>query len=222
MYIFNRKVDFLLWKMRQLVLPVFSSLTPSVCCSVFPLSEIITLSTLPASGPQLRHGFYMSEGSVLTAGLLSFHARGQDFLLSGFYWKGWRVLYFWTHSCWRMSACCLYTWKIPWLGLLFLVHTHSLGSFLFHRLMVLTWLWRVLRPHLLPPSIQGKFFDSYFWLFSLLDLLDFLFWEASYGLFHHLCLRIHHISFECVRWCFSIFSCVYWSDLRVFLAVYSV
>lgn len=158
MYIFNRKVDFLLWKMRQLVLPLFPSLTPSVCCSVFPLSEIITLSTLPASGPQLRHGFYMSEGSVLTAGLLSSHARGQDFLLSGFYWKGWRVLYFWTHSCWRMSACCLYTWKIPWLGLLFLVHTHSLGSFLFHCLMVLNMALESTEARFTPSFNSGKIF----------------------------------------------------------------
>lgn len=62
-----------------------------------------------------------------------------------------------------------------------------------------TWLWRVLRSYLL---LQFReIFLIYVYEFFLLHLLDFLFQETN-SLFHRLC---HHISFESLRWCFSIF-----------------
>lgn len=115
--------------------------------------------------------------------------------------------YILTRSWLRISACCPYTWKRPWLGVLFLGYPHSLRSFsegidiLFHHLQILNMALKNTEIRFTSSFNSGKFFWFMFMNFFLLYLLDFLFQETN-SLFHHLC---HHISFESLRWCFSIF-----------------
>lgn len=45
---------------------------------------------------------------------------------------------------------------------------------------------------------------------------------GNYSLFHHLCLLYVSYFFEYVRWCFSIFSCIYLNNLCLYSVLYSI